>query len=246
VRVIITTNFDRLLELALEEIGIRATVIWNADTLTGAVPIAHSTCTIVKIHGDYLDSRIKNSTDDLAVFEPEIDRFLDRIFEDYGLILCGWSADYDLALRAALLRVSSPRYPAYWTPIGTPSSAAREIIAKLNAVVMPITGAESFFPTLAEKVSALDDLATKKPLTTKIAVATAKRLMSEPRFEIRLHDLIIEQIDYSLERMESERILNGDGPSTKEEFQRRLFAFERETLTPISLYAEGAYWNCSK
>jgi len=65
-RVIITTNFDRLLEQALEASGISPTIISTPDALKGALPLTHARCTIIKIHGDYRDTRIKNTADELG------------------------------------------------------------------------------------------------------------------------------------------------------------------------------------
>ena len=70
VRVIVTTNFDRLLETALESAGVTPAVIATADQVAGALPLAHSGCTVVKVHGDYLDARIRNSDRELAEYEP--------------------------------------------------------------------------------------------------------------------------------------------------------------------------------
>jgi len=58
IRVIVTTNFDRLTESALREIGVEPTVVASVDALLGAEPIAHSVCYILKLHGDYKDARI--------------------------------------------------------------------------------------------------------------------------------------------------------------------------------------------
>jgi hypothetical protein len=52
VRVIITTNFDRLIEKALEEVGVAPTVISTPDQVAGALPLAHSGVTLIKLHGD--------------------------------------------------------------------------------------------------------------------------------------------------------------------------------------------------
>lgn len=55
IRVIVTTNFDRLLELALTELGITPSVIDSADDLREVIPLAHNDCTIIKVNGDYVD-----------------------------------------------------------------------------------------------------------------------------------------------------------------------------------------------
>ncbi len=65
-----TTNFDRLMESALRDIGVEPTVITSPDTLQGAEPIIHSDCYILKLHGDYKDARILNTDDELSAY-PE-------------------------------------------------------------------------------------------------------------------------------------------------------------------------------
>ncbi len=111
VRVIITTNFDRLVERAIEDLDIIPTVVTNDDSRSGATPLSHAPCTIIKVHGDYLDLRIKNSPEELASYSAEMNRLLDWVFEDYGLLVCGWSGDYDTALREAILRARFSPYP---------------------------------------------------------------------------------------------------------------------------------------
>jgi hypothetical protein len=118
VRVIITTNFDRLIENALRENGVEPTVITSDDALKGAVPLIHSRCYVVKIHGDYLDTRIRNTDSELGAYTPELDTLLDRIIDEHGLIVCGWSGDWDPALRAAITRAPNRRYPMFWASRG--------------------------------------------------------------------------------------------------------------------------------
>src|SRR5947209_19584411 len=45
IRVIVTTNFDRLMERALEAIGINPSVIDSASKIKGAMPLTHAPCT---------------------------------------------------------------------------------------------------------------------------------------------------------------------------------------------------------
>ena len=91
VRAILTTNFDRLTENALREAGVEPAVIRSEDDLSGAVPLIHSRCYVVKVHGDYLDTRIKNTDEELASYSPAMNNLLDRILDEHGLIVCGWS-----------------------------------------------------------------------------------------------------------------------------------------------------------
>jgi hypothetical protein len=72
VRVIVTTNFDRLVERAIEDAGITPTVISTPDAVEGALPVVHQRCCVVKVHGDYLDTRIKNTPEELAAYDDRM------------------------------------------------------------------------------------------------------------------------------------------------------------------------------
>ena len=114
VRVIVTTNFDRLIEKALTESGVEATVVASEDALKGAEPLVHAKCFLLKLHGDYKDARILNTDAELSKYTPKFDALLNRIFDEHGLIVCGWSGEWDHALRAAILRNPARRYPMFW------------------------------------------------------------------------------------------------------------------------------------
>ena len=98
IRVVVTTNFDRLLESAMQETGITPTLLSSADQIKGALPLIHTRCCIFKVHGDYLDTRIRNTQPELSQYPEEFDTYLDRIFDEFGLVVCGWSATWDTAL----------------------------------------------------------------------------------------------------------------------------------------------------
>lgn len=55
VKVIVTTNFDRLMEQALDAAGVSPQVISRPEAVNGMAPLAHSSATVIKLHGDYRD-----------------------------------------------------------------------------------------------------------------------------------------------------------------------------------------------
>ena len=162
-RLFLTTNFDRLLEQALEDAGVIPTVISSADSIDGAAPLAHSGCTVVKLNGDYRDTRIKNTAAELARYDASVDALLDRVLDEHGLIVCGWSADWDTALAAAFERCESRRYTTYWAQVGAQGEQATRLIALRQAEVLPIEDADAFFTELAAKATALDEDAQPEP-----------------------------------------------------------------------------------
>ena len=194
ISVILTTNFDRLLEAALGDEGVEP-VVSSADATEGAVPVTHQRCLVVKLHGDYLDDRIKNTEAELAAYDPRMDAYLDRILDEFGLVVCGWSGDWDLALRSAIERCKSRRYTTTWVAVGKPSARASGLIALRGAQVVTTTGADAFFGSLVEKVVSLADLGTMPPASVATAVASLKRYVAEDRHRVRLDDLVMEEAD---------------------------------------------------
>lgn len=194
IRVVITTNFDRLLENALRERGIEATIISSVDALAGAEPVAHSDCYILKLHGDYKDARLLNIDSELAKYPPQYDALLDRIFDEYGLIVCGWSGEWDHALRAAFLRAPNRRYPIYWAARGTLMPVAQELADHRRARVFAINSADDFFTKLRERVQTLSHSQRQNPNSIELLVGTAKRYLGKSEHRIQLHDLFEQEL----------------------------------------------------
>ena len=190
VSVIVTTNFDRLLERAIADAGIEPVVIATPDAARGAEPFAHSDITIVKVNGDYLSPNLKNTVDELASYDADTDRVLDQVFDQYGLIVCGWSADWDTALRSALYRTRSRRYSTYWMHRGPLGDHAARLVAQAKVITVPIDDADSAFGALADGVTALRAARDRHPPTTDLAVGRLKLYLPDPLSRIKLHDLL--------------------------------------------------------
>jgi len=197
VRLILTTNFDPLIEIAVQEAGVSPDLITTEDALKGMRPLPHSGCTVVKLHGDYRDARIKNTADELAKYSKAKNVFLDRVLDEFGLVVCGWSAAYDVALCQALMRSPSRRYTTYWTVYAERvDEQAKKIVEQRNAVLVYIQDADSFFSGLADRIEALDAFRRPHPLSTESAVATAKKFLEDPeRNRIKLEDLVTDEVE---------------------------------------------------
>jgi hypothetical protein len=195
VKVLITTNFDPLLEMAIEDAGVVPDVISTADQIKGARPLHQMRCLVLKVNGDYRDTRIRNTEEELSVYEAELDAFLDRLLDEFGLLVCGWSADYDVALCNAVFRCPSRRYTPYWTARrGTLRPAAERLVNHRQATVIAIEDADTFLPRLADKVVALDSSGAPHPLSVAAAVASVKRAIDKGE-QIRLHDLVTDEAE---------------------------------------------------
>lgn len=192
VRVVITTNFDRLIEAALRDVGVEPTVIASDDAIAGATPLVHAKCTVIKVHGDYLDARIKNTDAELADYSPAMNALLDQVFDNFGLLAVGWSGEWDKALRSAIQRAPSRRYPFYWASCGPVGSLAQDLIDQRGGRIFSITDADSFFVKLGETLEALKQASRPHPLSIEMAIALARRYCRDDKFAMEwskfLHD----------------------------------------------------------
>jgi hypothetical protein len=246
IRVIITTNFDRLLERALEEVGVTPFIISTPDAAEGAIPLVHSRCTIIKLHGDYLDTRIKNTPTELAAYDKRINRLLDQVFDEYGLIICGWSGEWDTALVAALERCKSRRFTTYWAAYqGRASENALKLVALRKAQVVAIEGADNFFSKLSEKVTALKEYDKPHPLSAKLAVASLKRYIAEDRYKISLHDLVVEEAERASHAVSVEYFPR-DRSFSSQELTDRVHRYESAVEVVQALMIYGCFWGAEQ
>lgn len=244
IRVIITTNFDRLMELALKDVGITPDVISTEDDLKGVMPYVHSRCIIVKVNGDYSDTRIKNTPEELKKYSREMNYYLDRIFEDFGLIICGWSAIWDAALKNAIYRTNTHRFSTYYLAVGNVNEEAKTLMGRRRGEIINIDGADEFFKKLQDNIEALNELEIDYPISKDIAIAIVKKYLSEDKYRIKLHDLISEEVQKVYNKLASAKFdFNMD--CNKENFQNRMKQYEividrlMAILSIISYYDEG-------
>ena len=243
IKVIITTNFDRLMESALVEAGVVPTILSTPDQLSGALPLIHTQCCVFKVHGDYLDTRIRNTQIELASYPAQFDQLLDRIFDEFGLIVCGWSADWDVALRNAILRAPSRRFATYWAIRGEAGNEAQRLINHRCAQVVSIKDADTFFQTVQRFVDSLNEFSRPHPLSTEAAVASLKRYLSEPRYRIQFSDLIDETIDRIIEIASTQPFAVEGGPSPdRESATARVRGYEAACATLLAMAPVAGFW----
>ena len=243
IRVVITTNFDRLMEMALESVGVVPTVISTEDQANGAMPLIHQRCCVFKVHGDYLDTRIRNTEAELNAYPEAFNQLLDRVLDEFGLIVCGWSAAWDPALRKAIERSKSRRFSHYWATRGDPTLEAKGLIEHRQGYHVKISAADSFFSKLAEQVQAISEVSRQNPVSVKMKVAALKKYLADPVNRIRLDDLISDEVSHILEITSgSDFDIVGHPQLDKNSFTHRVRAYEAACEGLIAMAAVGGYW----
>lgn len=194
VRVILTTNFDRLVEQALTSQELDFDVWSTPEEIEGGVPLVHGRTVVIKLHGDYQSSRLLNTDAELRVYHDRVDRLLADIFDSFGLIVCGWSAEHDHALRAAMQATPSRRYTWWWSVRGdAPRGVAAELVKHRDATVVLNRDADAFFSDLAERHAALLDRVTTTAEDIEVLRVVTSRRAADPAQHSQLLDQLLEE-----------------------------------------------------
>jgi hypothetical protein len=191
IRVILTTNFDPLLEKALMAVGVDPIVITKASDVGGAPPLVHPRCTIVKVNGDYRDERIRNTPEELAWYEPEIEDIVRRIFCDFGIVACGWSVTSDSRL-AELLRAELPsRFETFIVDVNDPDNIVGQLEVPDGTIVSTVQqSSDDFFTNLEAIMDGLSQPASEY-LSAQAAVSELQRYLEGPfKSDLRVANLI--------------------------------------------------------
>jgi len=256
IKIILTTNFDRLLESALLSEGVHPYLIYSDDGIDGCLPPAHirDSCIIYKIHGDFKDTRLRNTPEELKTYPEKVNNFLNRILEDFGVIVCGWSAEWDIALREAIGKKKENRFGIYWTTLSSPGQTLKNINNNIEPIFITISGADKFFQIMYENIEALRNYEYPvDPLTIPIAIERTKKYLSEKN-SVRLFDLLSKErmsiyTEISSDRYEiNNSTLKARGIEVNDQLYIQRFSQYEELIKPlcrvcgtIAFFDDGEY-----
>lgn len=235
IRVIVTTNFDRLIETALRDAGIEEQMLSGPGDLPGMIPLQHTACTVIKLHGDYQQANLVNTDAELAKYDPEWEGLLRRVLAEYGLVTVGWSGQSDTALRQEIVAAAGRRYGCFLGIRGTLIAELEELAAEGKATVVPVTSADEFFDKLA---GTLTEVARRPrvPLRTSAIVGTVKRLISQDRVKIELRDVLLREARLLKDRLDRISAFSPD------EYVRRLADIQQAGQPLAGALAAGCFY----
>jgi len=241
IKVVVTTNFDRLLEKALSDEGVEPIVIRHTDDIEGTLPLVHTKFVIIKINGDYLDSRCLNTKDELSNYKKALNDYILRIINEFGIISCGWSGKWDSGLIRIIKRCQNFRFSNYWTYVGQCEDELKEIAQRRKGAVVKIESSDVFFREICHNIDALETFNQNNPLTTDIAVARLKKYIVKDEYRIYLYDLIQDQLKEVIDKI---KIDNNGKPlkSDKSIVMSKLTHTVHSMETLLLLIINGVYW----
>ncbi|MCQ6271014.1 SIR2 family protein [Pseudarthrobacter sp. R1] len=237
---IVTLNFDRLLEQAIRAEGIEPTIVTTAADVAGLAPLHTLQCCVIHLHGDYLNpASMLNTRTELDSYEPQMMALLQRVLTDYGLIIAGWSGTYDPALMEAIKTNYPARYTLSWIEPGTPSQEATEFRNLMKGILVPTT-ADAAFGLLIDALTAFESRRSRHPLTVGVVAETVKRELSGRWVAIGLHDRL--GAEFERLRLIPEFNLQSYQQDAPDGYVAMLERVEEASKVCLALTASMAYW----
>lgn len=176
-KVVVTTNFDNLVADALAIHAHKPPLIVGHESLTGYVRPLSGRPLVAKIHRD-LFLHPKNDEAGVATLEQGWQEALTRLFKHYMPLVIGYGGN-DGSLMGFLnnLKPGEINGRIFWCyrAGSPPSQAVRDLLVKLNGVMVAVPGFDEFMLQLAEKLIADFDMSA---ISERIEVRGKKRAES--------------------------------------------------------------------
>lgn len=237
VHLVVTLNFDHLIETALRDVGITPTVVSTPADVAGMEPLHAQRCLVWHLHGDYTNPAMLNTRDELRAYDETVRARLAELFDQYGLLIVGWSAQWDTALRESLASCPSRRYTTFWLDRAELKNHGADLAAARGARQVT-ADADGWLEQVANACEVVK-LRTTDPLSTAAEVAAAKRDLAAGRIPAGAHDRLQDEAT----RLRGLDILKPDdllmGMSTDDQ---RIGILQTEHDLWIRLIAVLAYW----
>ena len=197
IRIILTTNYDSLMETALYSLDLDPLVIASESIASGVEPLHRlSRPVVVKLHGDYNQPGSMLATDlELASYSHGVGRLLNSTLDDYGLIIIGWSGEHDRALREAIQDERSRRYPLWYVHRENLPGFVLEMRDARDAFTVRASSADQFCSDLEQKVTAIATYATPRPSNVDALAAELKLLVAESASSLAIYELVSSEIE---------------------------------------------------
>jgi len=209
ISLIITTNFDTLMEEALKAETVPYEVITEESDVR-QMSVFPDRCRVLKVNGDFERGTLRITPKDLGHYPPAMEDYLRRIFGEYGLVTCGWSGIFDTHLVEILCAADIPRrYPMFCCRRrggSDPSEVCRPLLP--NGI--DIDNADEFFTTLEAVIERFSRFEPRTTLTAVAAVRKVKDALRQDKPELVLPDLINEETDRILAFLTNESRYQAD------------------------------------
>jgi hypothetical protein len=154
IRFIVTTNFDNLIEKALDLEGLndKYSVISTNDQARNSDSWDKvEFCRVYKIHGDKDQGPIRNSPKELEKLDEYLERDFQELINRHGVIILGYAGEDEGVIRC-FERREYHRYPIYWQYRTDVNKRVENMIFNQDGVLIKHDSASGFLIELLDRI----------------------------------------------------------------------------------------------
>lgn len=140
INTIVTTNFDDLIYSACTSYTSIRPIVFAYGILASEMRITAQRPKILKLHGDYLYSTLKNTNSEIAWQDPNMARQLTQVLGEYGLIVVGYGGG-DKSVMDTISQISE-KNDLYWCIFrgSEPAESVKELLEAKGGFLVEING----------------------------------------------------------------------------------------------------------
>jgi tetratricopeptide (TPR) repeat protein len=149
---VITTNFDDLAYSACTSYtGIRP-IVYAYGVLASEMRVTAQRPKIIKMHGDYLYSTLKNTRSETALQDPNMARQVSQVLNEYGLLVIGYSGGDESVME--IFEQISEKNDLYWCVMRgeEPSDHVRQLLVEKGGFLVEIDGFDELMNDIRRNV----------------------------------------------------------------------------------------------
>ncbi len=195
--IVLSTNFDRLIEDALRVVDAKLPVVVDHEARIETFRLTENRPKVIKLHGDFLynPANLDSETDEILLNMREK---LVKVLSEYGLIVVGYGGNDKSILNILETLANTPEgipYGLYW--LHRADDTLNPTILNLldtchNCFRCEIESADKFFQAVTAHLGLKDDvLSTRVDQSVPVkveAASTASTAVHQPTGAFRLHD----------------------------------------------------------
>lgn len=190
IRLIVTLNFDHMMEQALRDEGVEPVIVAGSSAIDEMEPLHAQRCVVIHLHGEYQSPELLNTRGELATYSESTERLVQQIADEYGLLIVGWSAAWDTKLVELLTPATTPRRTTWWVEPGGLNPTQRTLAAARAAEIVELAADEAMAKLAVAIDAVAAEAATQGSLEVGVGIATIKRELRSGGLALRSHDLV--------------------------------------------------------
>ncbi|MEW5717237.1 MAG: tetratricopeptide repeat protein [Chloroflexota bacterium] len=233
INTIITTNFDDLVYSACTTFTDIRPIVFAYGVLASEMRVTSPRPKILKLHGDFLYSKLKNTDEETRAQDPNMARQVAQVLNEYGLIVVGYSGG-DKSVMDILDQISE-KNDLYWCVLRgeSPNARVTQLLEAKGGRLIEIDGFDAMLNEIRNVIKF--DVATLLGAVFKRQDELIERFKSFPPKE-QMADILAE-IAEALEKQTEQQKAKATKHRALAHFANGLKAHQAGNLTD----AEAAY-----